>query len=422
MTAGYAALANKGVYTEPITYTKVEESNGKVLIEKVPETNQAFSEQTAWLMQELLVDGVRNGFAALDLNGIPLAGKTGTTDSNVDKWYMCYSPYFCAGIWIGFDENNVSLDGAGVLSTISRYAFKYIMDDVVEAKGWEGGSLSEMPDGIVQGSFCKDCGGAPTGNCSLDPRGSRIGSAYYKEGTTPSACTCHTLVYICEASGQVAHNGCPVATQKALVLTDRSLSRSLAVPDANYMWMNIPDGVPVSTEGVAFQNVLGVGKSVGTADGVQVNHLCTTHSIPEGTTPALFNPNTAIPATYKITPKANAHATFSFGETEVELDKDFTFSITAEDGYEILSVTANNKALAPVSGDNKTNTYTITGVREVYTVSVKVKKVAQSSVSDSTSSSASQSTPSASQSTPPAENSSSAESSGNPLRPENSQP
>lgn len=389
MTAGYSAIANKGVYTEPITYTKVEEANGKVLIENIPETNQAFSEETAWLMQELLVDGVRSGFASLQLGDLPLAGKTGTTDSNVDKWYMCYSPYFCAGIWIGFDENNISLDGAGVLSTISRYAFKYVMDDVVEAKGWEGGSLSEKPDTIVQGSFCKDCGGAPTSNCSLDPRGSRIGSAYYKEGTTPSACTCHTLVYICDESGMVAHNGCPLATQKSLVLTDRSFSRSVAIPDANYMWMNIPEGVPVSTEGVAFQNVLGAGNTVGTADGVKVNNLCTTHKIPDGTAPALFNPNTAIPATYKIKANANAHASFSFKETEVKLDDNFAFSVTAEDGYEIYSVTANGKVIAPIAGDNRVNTYSINGVREEYTVTVKVKKVVQNSGSGSGSESSS---------------------------------
>ncbi len=392
MVAGYAALANKGVYTEPITYTKVESANGKVLIEKVPETNQAFSEETAWLMQDLLVDSVRNGFASMDL-GLTLAGKTGTTDNNVDKWYMCYSEFFAAGIWVGFDENNQSLDNAGVLSTISRYAFQYVMEDIVEIKGWEGGELSEMPDTIVRGSYCKDCGGAPTANCSLDPRGSRIGSTYYKEGTTPSACTCHTLVYICTESGMVAHNGCPEAEQQALVLTDRNLARNISIPDAYYLWMNIPEDIPVSTKGFAFQNVMAAGQNIGKGSGKKVNHLCTEHDIPKGETAQLYNPNTAVPAVYTVTPNANAHATLSFTKpVEVNRGKSYSFTVTAAEGYEIFSVSANSAILTPVSGNGITNHYTIESVEEDYSVTVKVKKVnTNPEITPSQSSSSSQS-------------------------------
>ncbi len=375
MTAGYAAIANKGVYTEPITYTRVEEANGKVLIENTPETNQAFSEETAWLMQELLVDGVHNGFAALDLKDIPLAGKTGTTDSGVDKWYMCYSPYFAAGIWVGYDENNISLDDAGVMATVSRYAFKYVMDEVVEVKGWDGGSLSEKPDTIVSGEYCLDCGGTPTENCEKDVRGDRIASTYFVKDQEPPKCTCHTLVYICKSSGMVAHNGCPKAEQKALVLTNRRLPMKIGLQDAYYMWMNIPDGVPVSDEGVAFQNVLGPGNSVGKGDGKKVNHLCTDHSIPTGKQPELYNPNTAVKPTYKLTAVANANATFSFGNSvKIKVGNDYTFKVTAKEGFLISSLTANGATLAPDRGNDKVNTYTVKDVYEEYTVEVILKE------------------------------------------------
>ena len=375
MTAGYAAVANGGVYTEPITYTRIEYSDGRVLIDKVPETNRVFSEQTAWLLQYLLVDGVKSGFASVDLN-MPVAGKTGTTDSGVDKWYMAYTPYFASGIWVGYDENNISLDGAGVMSTISRYAWKHVIDEVIEAKGWEGGELQEQPDGIVQASYCLDCGGAPTEYCSMDPRGDRIGTAYYKEGTTPGPCTCHTPVYICKESGMVAHNGCPDAEVKCLVLTERAFSQPVGVPDANYMWMNIPEGILPSFDGVAFQNVLGIGNNVGTAEGVQTNHLCTVHSVPAGQEVALYNPNNVVSATCTITPKSNANAQFSFVDpVQVNNGESFTFTVTARETYEISSVLAGGAILTPDSGDNRVNTYTIPAVTDNISVSVKVRKV-----------------------------------------------
>lgn len=397
MTAGYAAIANGGVYTEPITYTRVEYADGRTLIDKTPETNRAFSEQTAWLMQYLLVDGVNNGFAAIDL-GMPVAGKTGTTDSGVDKWYMCYTPYFAAGVWVGYDENNISLDSAGVLSTISRYVAKHVLDEVIAAKGWADGELQSMPDGIVQASYCLDCGGAPTANCALDPRGDRIGTAYYKEGTTPSACTCHTPVYLCTESGMVAHNGCPSAELKCLVLTERAFTKSVTIPDANYMWMNIPDGTALSFEGVAFQNVLGAGINVGTAEGVQVNHLCTTHTVPEGQEAQLYNPNNVIqiteptdPAdptdpsdptepseevTCTITLGSHSHSTVSFSNSvEVAYQSGYSFTVTPDTGYTIFSVTAGPSTLtaASIDGDG-TATYSIDSVTDNIVVTVRARK------------------------------------------------
>ena len=57
-----------------------------------------------------------------------------------------------------------------------------------------------------------DCGGAATAACSADIRGSRIGTAYYVQGTQPTtACKCHVSVYVCDKSNQIAHNNCPKA-------------------------------------------------------------------------------------------------------------------------------------------------------------------------------------------------------------------
>ena len=75
MTAGYAAIANQGAYNQPLTFSKVVDNTGKTIIEIEPENDQVMSVENAWLMQELLQNGVRNGLAGSGRLSIPLARK-----------------------------------------------------------------------------------------------------------------------------------------------------------------------------------------------------------------------------------------------------------------------------------------------------------------------------------------------------------
>jgi penicillin-binding protein 1A len=106
LTAAYAAFANKGVYIKPYTYTKVEDSNGRTILENRGKTTIAMKESTAKTMNSLLKSVVTNGTgtAANFRKDIDICGKTGTTDEDKDRWFVGYTPYYVATVWFGFDQ------------------------------------------------------------------------------------------------------------------------------------------------------------------------------------------------------------------------------------------------------------------------------------------------------------------------------
>lgn len=111
MVGAFAAYANKGVYTEPIFITRIEDKHGNVLANFVPRTNEAMSEVTAYVMVSLMQGVVESGTGAR-LRGkyaltAPIAGKTGTTDNNSDGWFMGMVPNLATGVWVGCEDRSV---------------------------------------------------------------------------------------------------------------------------------------------------------------------------------------------------------------------------------------------------------------------------------------------------------------------------
>lgn len=108
MTGAMNTFTNKGVYIEPIFITHIEDKNGNLLETFIPKQNEAMSEETAYLMLELMKGVVRYG------TGIrlrlkyklenPIAGKTGTTNNHSDGWFMGLTPDLTTGIWVGCED------------------------------------------------------------------------------------------------------------------------------------------------------------------------------------------------------------------------------------------------------------------------------------------------------------------------------
>jgi penicillin-binding protein 1A len=105
LVSGYSVFANKGVRCTPYFITRIEDKDGNVLEEAIPETEEVISPQTAYMMTYLMEGVIREGTgqAASVLNW-PLAGKTGTTDKYSDAWFIGFSPSLCAGVWVGNDK------------------------------------------------------------------------------------------------------------------------------------------------------------------------------------------------------------------------------------------------------------------------------------------------------------------------------
>ena len=108
MTGAMATFANKGLWVEPIFITRIEDRNGNVLEQFVPKQQEAISEETAYLMVQLMKGVVESGTGVrlrykYGLDN-PIAGKTGTTQNQSDGWFMGITPDLVTGVWVGCED------------------------------------------------------------------------------------------------------------------------------------------------------------------------------------------------------------------------------------------------------------------------------------------------------------------------------
>ncbi len=111
MVAAYNTFPSKGVYTSPIFVTAIEDNQGNTLAEFSPTSKEAISQETAYLMANLMQGVINQGTGArlrskYQLKG-QIAGKTGTTNDNSDGWFIGYTPTITAGIWVGGEDRQV---------------------------------------------------------------------------------------------------------------------------------------------------------------------------------------------------------------------------------------------------------------------------------------------------------------------------
>ena len=139
MVGATATYANKGIFNKPIYITRVEDKNGNVIETFKPQSNEAMSEKTAYLMLSLMKGVVEHG-TGIRLRyrykiNYPVAGKTGTTDNNSDGWFMGLTPDLVAGVWVGAEDRSVHFrstslgQGANMALPIWALFFKKVWDD-----------------------------------------------------------------------------------------------------------------------------------------------------------------------------------------------------------------------------------------------------------------------------------------------------
>lgn len=104
MAQAYCALANDGTFTKARTYTMVKDRSGNIVLDNRPQTQQAFSTETARTMTYMLNYAATYGTGHESrLSNMPVAGKTGTTSDNKDRWFCGYTPYYTCAVWTGYD-------------------------------------------------------------------------------------------------------------------------------------------------------------------------------------------------------------------------------------------------------------------------------------------------------------------------------
>lgn len=221
LTAAYSAIANNGVYIEPIFYTKVLDHSGNILLNKEPVTRPVMKETTAFLLTSAMLDVVRVGTApqaAFKEVKMPVAGKTGTTTATKDLWFAGYTPYYAAALWMGYDDPQK-------MAYVKSY-HKYMWRDVMEAIHVDLPYKDfEVPEGITTATICTESGKlAEQGLCTADPRGSTARTEYFAQGTAPTeTCDIHKEVLICTSSGLFATEYCPSSTVVSKVMIQRPI-------------------------------------------------------------------------------------------------------------------------------------------------------------------------------------------------------
>ena len=115
MTSAYATLENEGVFRQPTCVTLITDSKGNVVVRPETEEKQVYQSSAAHEMTNILEGVLTRGTAhGKALTNMPCAGKTGTTNDNIDGWFVGYTAYYTTGVWIGFDSprSTHSLSGA----------------------------------------------------------------------------------------------------------------------------------------------------------------------------------------------------------------------------------------------------------------------------------------------------------------------
>lgn len=200
MAAAYVPFVNKGIYYEPTTYTKVEDANGNVILEKKPDYNIVYDEAAAFIMVNMMKDVVNSpdGTASrckIQNGKMPTAGKTGTTDKNTNKWFVGFTPYYVGATWYGYDRN-------ASLASAELNRAQTIWHDVMDKihKNLEPIDF-EVPSGVIKRKVCKYSGKIATELCYKDQRGNAVKDEYFIKGTEPNdedTCDVHVLAKVCK--------------------------------------------------------------------------------------------------------------------------------------------------------------------------------------------------------------------------------
>ena len=283
MTEAYSIFANKGETSKSRSYLSVSDSKGREILKNEEEHNYAISSANSSVMTKMLENVITTGTARpITLDAIvDVAGKTGTTQNDQDKWFIAYTPYCLCGVWYGYEYPKE-------ISKAQKNAYLEVWNDVMTKLHREyfikneGQKSFFLDKNVVKVTYCKDSGKLMTSACYLDPRLNRAETGYFVRGTEPKTyCDCHEIVKYDIDGGGVACSDCEYEgiADVGLIKVRRSFPMQIYVTDAQYVCRNLSPDVPISTDGSAyFSNALRRNEYCGISNSEsQFNKGCELH-------------------------------------------------------------------------------------------------------------------------------------------------
>lgn len=244
LTAAFASIANDGIYQKPTYYTKVLDRHGNILLESVPSQTRIIKSSSAALLTNAMEDvissdssyyyqyGITPTGTLCQVDSMTLAGKSGTTTSGSDVWFIGYSPYYTCGIWSGYDDAKVLSNGTEYHKTIWQKIMARIHADL-DNKDFV------FTDELESAKICSKSGLlAVDGVCNSSSSNACVYTEYFAPGTAPTSyCDRHYALRICTESGKSATKYCPgdsVVQRVYLHIDDSDLS-SGTTTDSDYL-------------------------------------------------------------------------------------------------------------------------------------------------------------------------------------------
>ena len=221
LASAYGAFANEGIVRQPTLIRRVEDSEGKVLLQASDKGRRAIRESTAFLMASMLADVINSGTAYRARQTgftLPAAGKTGTTNDYNDAWFIGFTPHLVTGVWIGFDRPATILSNgyAGELAVPLWASFMKV------ATAKDKPDWFDKPANVVGVNVCRVSGKLPNAGCTnvetVDRDGypvtrSMVYTEYFVQGTQPTTlCPVHPGSFADAIADATAGDQTPRAT------------------------------------------------------------------------------------------------------------------------------------------------------------------------------------------------------------------
>lgn len=206
MTTAYATFPNNGVYRYARTYVKVLDSQGNVVLDNTQKTHNAMKKTTAWNMTMLLQNAVNAGTGTpARLTGMNVAGKTGTTSDDHDRYFAGYTPYYTACVWCGFDsQDEIVLTGNRTNPAIVmwRRVMSKLHEGLENKPFFDTGNMKTV-------TICTKSGLLASAACALDISGNgAVRQQMFADDVPTEYCTGHHTVQWCTGGHGIANEYC----------------------------------------------------------------------------------------------------------------------------------------------------------------------------------------------------------------------
>jgi penicillin-binding protein 1A len=210
MAAAYGAFGNQGVYNKPHVIRRILDYNGNTIYEGSPEKRVVMTPQTAYLMTDMLMTAVESGTGTrARLDGRQTAGKTGTTSSNVDAWFVGFTTNLTGAVWMGYD---VEYDMGNVYGgTYCAPLWKKLMEAAHQDIPAES---FIRPEGLVEVTIDSKSGLLPS---ELTPDSYKITEKFNQAFVPEETSSVWVQAPVCAESGLLLTDDCPVPEIKTFL-------------------------------------------------------------------------------------------------------------------------------------------------------------------------------------------------------------